>query len=333
MTTAVSRVLSRRVFCAVPLMAASASLRAESERTGSAWPRRPVRLVTRSADGAGNDAMARTLAAALSRRWRQPVLVDHCPGADGTASVETFLAAHDDHALLLSSTAVWTTLHLTNDNLTFDPERDLVPLAPVVQDYIAIGVAPTLGLATLGEVIGAAHRSPGKLTWSSSLHAPYLAFSAFLKAALAELSFVPSRNPLGAAADLAEGRVDLAFLTLPLMIGAMQPGRIHLVAVAGTERAPSAPDVPTVVEAGFPSLAMQSGYSLFGPRDMPVPLRARIADDVGTAVRDPVVAQRLALMGYRPKLGSPATFQALLQRERVHWSELAHASYSTTAAQ
>ncbi|WP_296386162.1 tripartite tricarboxylate transporter substrate binding protein [Reyranella sp.] len=325
--------MSRRVFCALPLIAAGTPSRAEPERTAPVWPRRPVRLVTRPADGVRNDAMARTLAAALSRRWRQPVLVDYRPGGDGTASVETFLAAHDDHALLLGSTGVWTTLHLTHDNLPFDPERDLVPLAPVVQDYIAIAVAPALGLATLGEVIDAAHRNPGKLTWSSSLHAPYLAFLAFLKAVQAEFRFAPCRNPLGAAADLAEGRVDLAFLTLPPTIGATQPGRIRLVAVTSTERAPSALDVPTVVEAGFPALAMQSGYSLFGPRDMPVPLRARIADDVAAAVRDPVVAQRLALMGYRPQLGSPAAFQALLQRERAHWSELAHASYATTAAQ
>jgi len=333
MTTGVSRVLSRRAFCAGSLMVAATPLRAEPEHGGTAWPRRPVRLVTRPADGQRSDAMARTLAAALSRRWRQPVLVDYRPGADGTAAIETFLAARDDHALLLGSTGIWTTLHLRRDNLPFDAERDLVPLAPVVQDYIAVGVAPTLGLATLGEVIEAAHRSPGKLTWSSSQHAPYLAFSAFLKAARAELSFVPCRNPLGAAADLAEGRVDLAFLTLPPAIGAVPPGRIRLIAVASADRAPSALDVPTVVEAGFPSLAMMSGHSLFGPRDMPATVRARIADDVGGAVRDPVVTQRLALMGYRPQLGSPAAFQALLQSERAHWSELAQASFKTTAVQ
>ena len=333
MTTAPSRALSRRGFCALSLIAAGTPLRAEPERTAPAWPRRPVRLVTRPADGARSDAMARTLAAALSRRWRQPVAVDYRPGGDGSASVETFLATRDDHALLLSSTAVWTTLHLTHDNLSFDPERDLVPLAPVVQDYIVIGVAPTLGLTTVGEVVDAAHRSPGTLTWSSSLHAPYLAFSAFLKAARAELSFVPCRNPLGVAADLAEGRVDLAFLTLPPAIGAVQSGRIRLIAMASTERAPGAPAVPTVVEGGLPSLAMLSGHSLFGPRDMPMTVRARIADDVAAALGDPVLAERLIRMGYRPQLDPPATFQALLQRERAHWSGLAQASYATTAAQ
>lgn len=127
--------------------------------------------------------------------------------------------------------------------------------------------------------------------------------------------------------------MDLAFLTLPPAIGAVQPGRIRLVAVASTDRAPGAPTVPTVVEAGFPSLAMASGHSLFGPRDMPATLRARIADDVGAILRGPAIAERLTRMGYRPQLDPPATFQALLQRERAHWSELAQASYATTAAQ
>ena len=333
MALAGSHLLSRRLFCASSLIVAATPLRADPVRTEPAWPCRPVRLVTRPADGARSDALPRTLAAGLSRRWRQPVIVDYRPGADGAASVEAFLASRDDHVLLLAPTGVWTTLHLTDDNLSFDPERELVPLAPVVQDYVAIGVSPRLGMAGLGEVIDAAHRTPGKLTWTSSGHAAYLAFSAFLESARADLAFMPCRHPLGAAAELAEGRVDLAFVTLPPVIGATPHDRIRLVTVASTERAPGAPAVPTVVEAGFPSLAISSGHGLFGPRDMPAALRARIGDAVAGALREPAVAERLVRMGYRPQLESPAAFTALLQRERAHWSELAHASYATTAAQ
>jgi tripartite-type tricarboxylate transporter receptor subunit TctC len=78
---------------------------------------------------------------------------------------------------------------------------------------------------------------------------------------------------------------------------------------------------------------MASGHSLFGPRDMPATLRERIADDVAAVLRGPAIAERLTRMGYRPQLDTPATFQALLQRERARWSELTQASYATTAAQ
>lgn len=327
MTHASSRVLSRRVFCALSLTAAASPSWAEASCVEQAWPSRPVRLVTRPADGARSDAMARTLAAALGRRWRQPVIVDYRVDGDGAASVETFLAAHDDHVLLLHSTAVWTTFHLKHDRLSFDPVRDLVPLAPVVQDFIALGVSPRLGVASLGELVDAASRGPRRLSWASSVEASYLAFSAFLKTAGTELAFMPYRNPAASLADLADGTVDLAFLPLPPTVGAAESGRVRLLAVASADRAPGARDVPTVGEAGYPSLAIFDGHSLFGPSDMPPMRRLRIADDVAAVLRDPVVAERLTRMGYRPQHESPAAFQALLQRERARWTQMAQATY------
>jgi tripartite-type tricarboxylate transporter receptor subunit TctC len=88
-----------------------------------------------------------------------------------------------------------------------------------------------------------------------------------------------------------------------------------------------------VGEAGFPSLAMFSGHSLFGARDMPVTRRARIADDVAAALRDPVVAERLSRMGYRLRLDPPDTFLALLQRERTRWNGVAQAAYGVIETQ
>ncbi|HEY4169351.1 MAG TPA: tripartite tricarboxylate transporter substrate binding protein [Reyranella sp.] len=327
MTHALSRSLLRRAFCALSLTAAASPLRAEPQRVEVVWPRGPVRLVTRPADGARSDAMARTLAAALGRRWRQPVIVDYRVDGDSAASVETFLAAHDDHVLLLHSTSVWTTFHLKQDRLSFDPVQDLVPLAPVVQDFIALGVSPRLGVASLGELVDAARSSPGRLSWASSQQASYLAFSAFLKTAGTELTFVPTRNPAASLADLADGRVDLAFLPLPSTLGAVQTGRVRLLAVASADHAPGAQEVPTVGEAGYPSLAIFEGHSLFGPRDMPTLRSARIADDVAAVLRDPVVAERLTRMGYRPQHESAAAFRALLQRERAHWTEMAQLTH------
>jgi tripartite-type tricarboxylate transporter receptor subunit TctC len=115
--------------------------------------------------------------------------------------------------------------------------------------------------------------------------------------------------------------------------GAVHSGKVRLIAVASTERAPGAPTVPTVGEAGFASLAMFSGHSLFGARDMPAALRARIGDDVAATLRDPVVAERLMRMGYRPQFDSPAVFQALLQRERARWSEVAQAASGAAETQ
>jgi tripartite-type tricarboxylate transporter receptor subunit TctC len=331
MTLPLSPAVSRRLLCALSLAAIVSPARAEP-RAAQVWPRRPVRLVTHAADGARSDAMARTLAAGLARRWRQPVIVDHRPGGD-VALAEAFVAARDDHALLLNPTDIWTTSQLAHDTLSFESVRELLPLAPVAQEFVALGVAPGAGFASLGEVLDAARRRPGKLTWASALHAPYLAFSTFLKAAGIELTFVSCGGPSGPFAGLTEGRVDLAFLPLPERSGEVQSGKIRLVAVASAERAPGAATVPTVGEAGYPSLAMFNGLGLFGPRDMPAARRTQIGEDVAATVRDPVVAERLLRMGYRPRPESPAAFEALLQRERARWSEVAQAAYSAVAAQ
>ena len=102
---------------------------------------------------------------------------------------------------------------------------------------------------------------------------PYLAFTAFLKASGLDLTYVPYRNPFAALPDLAEGRVDLAFLPLAPLVGPAQAGKLRLVAVASDERGPLAPDVPTAAEAGFPALSLFGGHCLYAPKEMPEPYR------------------------------------------------------------
>jgi tripartite-type tricarboxylate transporter receptor subunit TctC len=288
------------------------------------WPVRTVRLITLAAPGAGTDAVARTLADALSRRWGQPVVVDNRPGGDGIVSIETFLAAREgNHTLLFNPTGVWTALHLIHDHLSFEPARDLIPLSFVAQDFIALAASPRLGAVTLADVVAMARARPGVLTWSCVPSVPYLAFTSFLKATGLELTYVPYRNPIASLPDLTEGRVDLAFLPLAPLVGPAQAGKIRLIAVASDERAPSAPDVPTATEAGFPALSVFGGHCLFAPKEMPEALRARIAADVREITTSTEVARRLTAMGYIPRADSTTEFAAILERERIRWTEVA----------
>jgi tripartite-type tricarboxylate transporter receptor subunit TctC len=288
------------------------------------WPLRTVRLITLAAPGAGTDAVARTLADALSRRWGQPVVVDNRPGGDGIVSIETFLAAREgNHTLLFNPTGVWTALHLIHDHLSFEPARDLIPLSFVAQDFIALAASPRLGAVTLADVVAMARARPGVLTWSCVPSVPYLAFTSFLKATGLELTYVPYRNPIASLPDLTEGRVDLAFLPLAPLVGPAQAGKIRLIAVASDERAPSAPDVPTATEAGFPALSVFGGHCLFAPKEMPEALRARIAADVREITTSTEVARRLTAMGYIPRADSTTEFAAILERERIRWTEVA----------
>jgi tripartite-type tricarboxylate transporter receptor subunit TctC len=322
-------VQQRRAFLVAALgmaggTALSFPLRSARAGADPAWPTRTVRIITLAAPGAGTDAVARTLTDALSRRWAQPVVIDNRPGGDGIVSIETFLAAREgNHTLLFNPNGVWTALPLMHEQLAFDPVRDLIPLCFVVQDFIALAATPGLGAITLTDLVARARAEPGKLTWACAPSVPFLAFTAFLKEKGLDLTYVPYRNPIAALPDLAEGRVHLAFLPLAPLIGPAQAGKLRLVAIASDDRAPLAPDVPTARQAGFPTLSLFGGHGLFAPKEMPEPLRTHIGGDVRAILADADVARRLTAMGYIPRADSTAEFAAMLDRERVRWTEVA----------
>jgi len=245
----------RALIAAAVGMAVGTGLLPRPARADTAWPNRPVRVITLGAPGAGTDAVARTLADALSRRWKQPVVVENRPGGDGIVAIQTFLAAREgNHTLLFNPNGTWTTLHLMHEQLAFDPVVDLIPLCPVVHDFLALAVSPKLAISTMADVVSTARARPGSLNWACAPSVPYLAFNAFLKEQGLDLVYVAYKSPIMAIPDLAEGRVDLAFLPVMPMIGPAEAGKLQLLATASANRAPLAPDVPTVGEAGFPTL-------------------------------------------------------------------------------
>ena len=318
---------TRRALLGAALASRSLRAFAQSAPAGAeaAWPTRTVRLVTLAAPGAGTDAVGRTLADALSRRWEQPVVIDNRPGGEGIVSIETFLAAREgNHTLLFNPTGVWTALHLIHENLSFDPVRELIPLSLVVQDFLALAASPRLGAVTLADIVETARSRPGALTWACAPSVPYLAFTSFLKATGLELTYVPYRNPFASLPDLAEGRVDLAFLPLAPLVGPAQAGKLRLVAVASDERAPLAADVPTATEAGFPALSRVW-------RSLPVraqgDARGLAGADCGGRARDHDQCRCRATPPGDGLHSSHATLPqelaAVLERERKRWTEVA----------
>lgn len=292
-----------------------------------AWPERPVRLVTLAAPGGGSDAVARTLAEALARRWGQPVLVDNRPGADGIVAVEAFLAARDGlHTLLFANSSTVSVNPLLHERLPYDPVRDLLPLAFVVEDFIAVVAAPSLPAGSLAELVELVRARPaGALNWAAVPGSPHLSFLAFQRAAGVEMTFVAYRNPLAAIPDLTQGRVQVALVPLGAVLGQVRAGAVRALAVASPRRAPAAPEVPTGAEAGWPDLGFSGGLGLFAPRDMPGGLRARIAVEVAEALREPDLARRLTTLGYVPRGDGPEAFAAVLAEQGAHWAALARA--------
>jgi tripartite-type tricarboxylate transporter receptor subunit TctC len=285
------------------------------------WPTRPVRLILTLGAGSGTDIGARLLADRLAQRWGQPVIVDNRPGGDGLVAINAFVTARDDHVLLFTPSSSFTAHPFLHENLPYKPS-DLVPIARFSNTLIAISVPASMNVASFGDLIALARAEPGKLDWAGVTGAHEFVFSGWLKQMDINMVEVPYRNPVDAANDLAQDRVQVFSSALAIVRPQIEAGKIKLLAMANAVRAPSEPDVPTLREAGYPSLTLDGLVGLFGPPGMPLELRERITSDI-RAVADSTVADRLALTGQIMNIGGPEEFAKSVEEQRAEVASFA----------
>jgi tripartite-type tricarboxylate transporter receptor subunit TctC len=266
--------------------------------------------------GSGIDIGTRLFADRLSKQWGQPVIVENRPGGDGMVAIGAMVSAHDDHVLLASPTSSFTAHPFVYKNVPYKPE-DLAPIARISNTIIAIAVPADLPVQSLAELVAMARAQPGKLNWAGTTGAIDFLVAGFLRNAGLSLSKVPYRNQVEAANDLAAGRIQFNETAYAIVRPQLQAGKVKLLAVTNSVRAPVLPDVPTATEAGFPDLALDGLVGFFGPPEMPLALRTRIAADVREVGADPTIATRLNDTGQLPNFGGPAEFHAAIELQRA----------------
>ncbi|HET7256274.1 MAG TPA: tripartite tricarboxylate transporter substrate-binding protein, partial [Xanthobacteraceae bacterium] len=185
-------------------------------------------------------------------------------------------------------------------------------------------VPTSLNVGSLADLVALARAQPGKLNWAGVTGALDFLFAGFLQHAGLSMTKVPYRNPVEAANDLAEGRVQAYLSALAIVRPQIEAGKIKPLAVTNKVRAPTAPDVPTVKEAGYPDLTLDGLVGFFGPPEMSNALRERIASDIGAVVAaDPTIGQRLSATGQIPNVGGPTEFAAASEEQRAQIAAIA----------
>ncbi|MFY9694375.1 MAG: tripartite tricarboxylate transporter substrate binding protein [Xanthobacteraceae bacterium] len=280
-----------------------------------AWPTHTVKFILTLGPGSGSDIEARLFADRLSKRWGQPVVVENRPGGDGIVAINAFVSAHDDHVLLFAPTSSFTAHPFLHDHLPYKPS-DLVPIVRVSNTIIAISVPAALGVDSVDQLVALAHSEPGKLNWAGVTGALDFMFAGWLKQEGLDISKIAYKNPVDAANDLAEGRVQVYESALAIVRPQLQTGKIKLLAVTNTVRAPTEPNLPTVKEAGYPALTLDGLVGLFGPTGMPPELRRQITADVG-AVADETIKDRLGATGQLLNVGGPEEFAQSIDAQRA----------------
>ena len=305
------------------LLFAGLTLLAPVEAT--AWPERTVRVIMPNPPGTGLDVVARLFAERLAARWRQPVIVENIPGADGNIAAREFAAKRDNHTLLYSFPGLITINPRMYEKLPFDPARDLVPIASTSDNFVAIAASGSLKVDTLATLVQLARTRGGRLNWAATPGVPFFAFAGLQKGVGVDMVQVGYRDFNQAIVDLGEGRIDAVASGVAPLRPHVETGKVRLLAFVNRQRAPFAPEVPTVAEAGYPDLTFDAVTGFFGWRDMPAELGERIAANVREIASDPAVHGRLIKMGSVARGSTPAEFAAAIEEQRVKVASIARA--------
>jgi tripartite-type tricarboxylate transporter receptor subunit TctC len=279
------------------LLAALAAAVAAHAQT---FPSKPVRITAPYSPGAAPAVFTRVVADKLAKLWGQPVVVEPKPGASGFIAIDAVKSATPDgHELLVVSDAHVAINPSLYKKLPYDPEKDLVPVVMFYHTPFYVAMSTRSKYASFPALIAAARANPGVITYGSSyVGSPSHLGAAQLEAATGtKMVHVPYKDQSQMYVGIANGDLDWAFTTLGSALPLMQAGRIKLVAIAAPARSRAQPDVPTLSEAGGPSINVGAWLALAAPRGTPREVVRKINADVNRVLTDPDVVAQLANFG------------------------------------
>lgn len=306
------------------LAAASALCLPAAHAQSSAWPSRPVRLVVGYPPGGFTDVTARLVAQQLQERLGQSFIVENRPGANGILGVDSVAkAAPDGHsfAFVIAAHAANTSLY---PKLPYDPNKDLAAVSLVGLSPLIAAVGNASPYKTLPELIEFARRHPGKISFGSSGNgsAAHLTTELLKSITGTHMVHIPYRGAAAALTDLMGGQIDLFFDAASGLIQPGKAGRVRLIGVAGTQRLPVLPELPTFIEQGLKNFTGSTWAGVLAPAATPREVVQRLSAEIAQIVRLDDVRSRLAAMGTVPMGSSPEEFTAFLAAETRKWGEV-----------
>jgi tripartite-type tricarboxylate transporter receptor subunit TctC len=309
--------LNRRQFTAsaIALAAGTSAARAQS------WPERPIRILVGYPAGGGVDIVARLLGEPMKQAFGQAVIVENRAGASAMIAANAVSkAAPDGYTLLMAASGeVAINQHLYRDKMTYDPSRELAPVALVGIVPCVVVVAGTTPVKNAAELIAYARANRGKLSFSSSGigNPQQLAGELMNHMAGTDVLHVPYRGSAPAVTDVATGAITMSFASLAAALPLMQDGKIRAVAVTSRERMPQLPDVPALAEAGpeLKDYELLNWFGLFATAGTPEPVITRLNDVIVAGLRDKSIAEKLEVQGIVPRLMSAPEYKAFVASE------------------
>lgn len=292
------------------------------------YPNRPIRLIVPFAAGGLNDVVARLVGPYLEKSLGQPVIIDNRPAASGIVGTEATAKAPPDGYTLLMVASSFTVVPATNPKVPYDAERDLAPIGLVAKNPLLFLVTPKVPAHSLVEFVALAKANPGKFNYASPGAATqtHLIVELFSQKAGIKLQHIPYRGGSPAMTAMVAGDTQFTAISTLLSLPQIQAGALRAIATGGLEREPQLPDVPTVVEQGYPGFEAIQWIGLLTTAGTPGEIIARLNNELNRALRDPDLIARFAQQGIAPAGGSPAEFQATIANDLKNFTAIARAA-------
>ena len=288
-----------------------------------AYPVRPIKIVIPFPPGGPTDGIARIISDRLSAVLGAPIVVENRGGAGGGIGGKFVADAEPDgYTLLLSPAGALSTGPVINPNIGYDPARVFAPIAELIETPLIIEVSPSLPVHAMAEVVAYAKANPGKLKWGSQGFgtAPHLLIELFKLETGADVVHVPYRGTGPLLNAMLGGEVQITADPSTSSLPFVEAGKLRPIAIGGAVREAKLPDVPTVVEAGFPYLVSPFWLAVVAPAKTPPAIIAKLNAAFRAALAVPETRQRLEALGTEVKTGTPEDLANMLAADRAKWT-------------
>jgi tripartite-type tricarboxylate transporter receptor subunit TctC len=299
-----------------------------SAAAAQSWPTRPVTLLTPFPPGGGTDVTARTFALKLAERLGQNVLVENRGGASGNIGTAQFVKmAPDGHVLLFTAQSPITIADSLDPKLSFDPVRDLMPVALTQWTPVIIVTPGSHAPNSIREFAAHANQNTGKVFFGSpgtgnELH---LVAELIKQEAKIDMTHVPYKGSGPALVDLLAGRTQLLVASPSSVRQYLADGRLKAIAALSKQRVPSLPAVPTAAESGYPDLVADAWFGVFAPARTPAHVIERLNREIAQMATDAAYQQQVRALGMEPAALRPKEFEEVIRSYRNLWSGLIRA--------
>jgi tripartite-type tricarboxylate transporter receptor subunit TctC len=298
---------------------------AQPRDAAAAYPSRTARLIIPFAPGGGTDIVGRIVAAKLGETWGQTFIVDNKAGGNGIIGLDACAkAAPDGYTLSMVTGSASVNVTLQGNKQPYDLLKDLAPVTQITSQPYVLVVDPKLPVKNLAELIALARAKPGTLNYGSSGPGglSHLSGELFCSLAKIKMTHVPYKGGMPALSDVMAGQIQMLFSTQAQAHPFIPNHRVKVLAVTTATRSPSAPDVPTMAEAGVPGYEVAGWYGMLAPAGTPQAIIDKLQREIAQILKLPDVKETLALDGSDAVGSTPAQFAVHMRTEVEKWRKL-----------